>query len=142
MANENTRQHPGLGTLRYDTSLHEWQAQVRWGGENVRLSVPADDDVADSRFDGVASVLAGLEADAVKAFIASQLLELYNDTWSEQEDDIEADDFVARIKPTSMEFDDDGQGMVYFSDGELFAGHAILVSVGEDRELLEAKLAG
>jgi hypothetical protein len=142
MANAKTKQHSTLGTLRFETGSGEWTTEVRWGGESVALSICAEDNAPDALFDDAARVLSTLDADAVKRFAADQMLDLYNDTWSEDEDDIDAAEFVSRLKPGALEIDDDGGSRVYLDDGELFQGHTIMVRLNARREPIQAKLAG
>jgi len=132
--------HKTLGDLHYDAQLREWRGEAQWGGAKVALSIPAAEAVEDARFDAAAAALARLDADSIRSFVADELLDLYNETWSEA-DDISAQSFIARISPSAIEINEDGVN-VFFAAGDLFHDHSILVTIDEDGELVEAKLVG
>jgi hypothetical protein len=73
---------------------------------------------------------------------ASNLLELYNDTWRENEDlAISKTEFAERIKINSISFDEEKDYVsIYYDDADLFAGHEIKVDVSFDGTVLKADL--
>jgi hypothetical protein len=69
-----------------------------------------------------------IEADA-KCYAAETMLENKNTNWADESDslDITAEQFADRITLQSIvDIDEDGSFAMFFEDGDLFAGHAIL----------------
>jgi hypothetical protein len=62
-----------------------------------------------------------------KTFAASQLLTLYNDQWVVDEiGPVDEEGFKKRLcSPAVHLYDEVGSAIVYFEDGDLFAGHYI-----------------
>jgi hypothetical protein len=72
---------------------------------------------------------------------AKNLIELYNDTWSETDERISEEDFADRIKLESISFDEDEDNVsVYYDDADFFAGHGIKVKASLDGDVLAADL--
>ena len=57
------------------------------------------------------------------------LLELKNDAWlDEDESEVSAEEFIARMELSSVSIHADGGFEFWFDDGDLFWGHSIMVS--------------
>jgi hypothetical protein len=78
---------------------------------------------------------------AARRFAAAELLETYNGSWNEGEP-ISIGTFAGRMTLESVGIDPDGGASLYYHDGDLFWGHCIIVSVGEDGEFKGATIAG
>lgn len=67
--------------------------------------------------------------DELKIFAADKLLKLYNETWLDDEiGEVDRAGFIARLgNPSIHLYDELGAAVVYFDDGNLFAGHWIEV---------------
>lgn len=80
-----------------------------------------------------------------KLFAAEHLLELYNDTWSEEEI-IDINEFANHISLEAINFyvyhEMDNTAEIYYQDGDLFAGHAIIIRVDSQGNLEDADIAG
>ncbi len=75
-------------------------------------------------------------------YAADRLLPDFNEgDWCEGKP-ISAAEFVNRITPTGINIDQLGNLQVFFDDGDLFWGHAIIVDVGGANELRHATLFG
>jgi len=138
--------HPVLGTFAFDSSMDCWQTQstVPLGGTDqvvLSLSVNGDTDVPAERFDDAARILRRLDPRTLRRIVAEHYLELYNDIWCQDDEDLDHDGFCARITPTSIDIDEDGV-QIYFDDGGLFLGHSILMLLDMELQLAEIKLAG
>lgn len=85
---------------------------------------PTDRAVAD-----YTQLMARLEE--LKGFAADKLLRLYNDTWrDEQIGELDRAGFIGRLsKPSIHLYDELGAAVVYFKDGNMFAGHQIEVHI-------------
>lgn len=113
------------------------------GVDQVMVSVWANrvQDVPAERFDEAADILGRLDPQTLRCVVAEDYLELYNDTWSQDDEDLDYDGFCARITPTSVDIDEDGV-QIYLDDGGLFLGHSIVVSFDAELRRTEIKLAG
>ena len=80
---------------------------------------------------------------AMKQFAAQELLDTYNDSWAEDEDDeLDAAQFAANlVSPKIVIYDELGAATVYFADSDMFAGHSIEVWINEG-EISDASLVG
>jgi len=78
---------------------------------------------------GEKSRIARLEE--LKGFAADKLLKLYNETWLDAEiGEVDRVGFIARLnKPSIHLYDEIGAAVVYFEDGNLFAGHWIEIHI-------------
>ena len=67
--------------------------------------------------------------DELRGFAADKLLKLYNQAWLDEEiGEVDRTAFVARLSNPSIHlYDELGAAVVYFNDGNLFAGHCIEV---------------
>ena len=73
--------------------------------------------------------------------IAAQMLELFNDTWSEGEQ-ITEQDFIKTTKLADASFSDDGDVELFYEDGDLFAGHSIVTTLDKSGKISDPYLAG
>jgi hypothetical protein len=82
-----------------------------------------------------------------RAYAAATLTDLAND-WQDQADDagssapITPEVFVERIRLSELSVAADGSATPYYSDGDLFWGHVILVDVEPDGSMTDAYIAG
>ncbi|MFR5077481.1 MAG: DUF2262 domain-containing protein [[Clostridium] innocuum] len=61
-------------------------------------------------------------------YAAEQLLSCAIDWQDEAEDELRADDFARRIRIEAVNVSQDGEFELYYDDGDIFAGHVIIVS--------------
>jgi hypothetical protein len=83
------------------------------------------------------------QIESLKGFAADKLLDLYNDTWVDEDiGEVDRTGFINRLtKPAVHLYDEIGAAYVYFEDGGLFAGHFIEISI-DDGQPTDANLAG
>jgi hypothetical protein len=76
--------------------------------------------------------------------IADDLLVTYNDVWAEDDGigRLSREDFIKKIVPESLILHANGEGVWYYGDKDLFAGHSIEIFIEIDRSFNEAHLAG
>jgi len=80
--------------------------------------------------------------DEARAFAAEELLETYNDVWSENEVTITSEEFKKNLELSFMEIlDEPNSADLYFSDNDMFAGHSVVVLV-KGATLRYARLLG
>lgn len=139
--------HPVLGPVAFDPSMFCWQTRspVPLGETDevtVALAATSDLDVSSDRLDQVATIVRRVDPRALRGAIAEDYLELYNDTWRQDDDEaLDRAGFIARISPTFVDIDEDVI-QVYFHDGDLFAGHSIVLSLDSALHITDIKLAG
>ncbi|MFF5225945.1 GNAT family N-acetyltransferase [Dactylosporangium sp. NPDC000521] len=137
--------HSDLGV--FEGSAFEWRAMTpsRLGGtDEVALCLTPIGGVDDDQgplFDTAADVVRRLDPHALRRAVAEACLELYNDTW--RQDDVELDEaaFTARITPTAVDITEEDL-TVHLDDGGLFGQHSIVVSLDLDLTVTDVKLAG
>jgi hypothetical protein len=155
---EQVRQHPVLGELRWDEQVQWWEAQVELiPGVTIALCLSAENECGDyvapeELFAAGLKYLPWARAaePQCRQQIADDLLDCYNDAWANTDPEdpdngpgpVTRDEFIALIRPSAVHLNTDGSGVWYYDDGDLFAGHAIEVWVSEDRVFLGAHLAG
>jgi hypothetical protein len=83
------------------------------------------------------------QVESLKGFAADKLLDLYNDTWVDEDiGEVDRAGFINRLtKPAVHLYDEIGAAVVYFEDGGLFAGHYIEISI-DDGQPTDAHIAG
>ena len=80
--------------------------------------------------------------ESARAFCASKLLRLKNETWLEdQEEPITRETFIETLELEGITAFSDGSFSLYFDENDIFWGHSIVVDV-EDNVLIDANLAG
>lgn len=138
------RHHRVLGDLAYDDRLEWWTGKAKWGTrKNVVVHVTAPLHCKDAVFDRAAERLKTVRESAIKAFVASKLLELKNDTWlADGEKPVSAAKFRARLVPESFNVRGSGGVSICFEDGDLFWGHVILVELDAKLRPIDAEIAG
>ena len=79
--------------------------------------------------------------DELRSFAADALLELYNRTWwTDEIGKLDRGGFMSRLTSPSVHlYDELGTALVYFDDGDMFAGHFIELSL-EDGVPIDAQL--
>ena len=82
------------------------------------------------------------DIDRGKRAAAEHLLELYNDEWSDEDEPIEADAFMRRMRLESIVLKADGSAEIHYEDGGMFLGHIIVVSLNAEGETQDATIAG
>jgi len=120
---------------------------VTFEHEGIRVSVPNGALLSNGRptAEAVAfysNLIAGIPA--LKQYVATRLLPLYNDVWYDEEiGDLDEEAFIRRLcKPSVQLYDDDvSLAVVYFKDGNIFGGHSIEVTI-ENGVPCDASLIG
>lgn len=138
-----------LGTLTWNGDLGWWEGQAEWApGRRVTLSVSVEDEESDAEPAAeiaharrVLSALPEMEAEA-RQLAADELLGIYNEEWNDDGDPLNEDDFVARLTLEDVGILADGSAELFYKDGGLFSGHAVLVSINAEGNLDDADIAG
>lgn len=120
-----------LGRFTLDRQVNWFEADVDWLGQTVRLSFDWDEDEAMEDSLRTAKALMADQEEwnrRVLARASEDLLELKNDSWLEEdEEELDAEKFEARLELESIEVRPEGEFCFWFEDGDLFWGHSITV---------------
>jgi len=142
-----TIQDDVLGTLTHNAKWGVFNGVVPFDDNQVGISIifasPADAvspaDLAQAREAYLALVS---RKSSIEAAIVDDLLTLYNDTWREDRDPINQHQFLEAIKPDVISIELGFVRSLWYDDGDLFAGHALLIRFDEDSNITEIGLAG
>ena len=132
-----------LGIIEYSDDLDMYEGKIKLeNGEQLEFSFDVDDNL-EKIVDITRNVVKTISTrnSQFKEYIAEQLLDLYNDDWSEEET-IDKKEFINRISLESVTIYDDNSPEIYYQDGDLFAGHYIALSLNSEGKLGEPYLAG
>ena len=141
------REDAVLGKLVFNTDLDWYETTVRIAPAlDATLQIAVEgfasaDDAIDAARRHLPTVLAGLEGG--KALIASELLEIKNSDWLEDDEEaLTEDQFVSQLTLSTLTAQADDSWELYFDAGQLFWGHQILVWWSPTRGFYEAQTAG
>jgi hypothetical protein len=121
-----------LGELSLNKTVGWYEGHVAWCGRQVELALPPDGsgDVAAA----VATMKSLLQDQSGwkrknEDYAVNTLLELKNENWlDEGEEEVTKEEFASRMVLESIIAYPDGEYEFWYSDGDLFWGHSILVS--------------
>ena len=139
-----TYQDAVLGTLTLDRRGGDYKAMVVWNNTSAELSLASDKVDKLERLLQTAHVLwenQGAWEERITSHAAQALLENAND-WSEDDSDITASQFQARMKVETIVVEADGSFAFFYSDGNLFLGHVIIVNGTLAEGPTDASIAG
>ena len=139
-----------LGTVQYDQRFGWWSAQPALTPNLeivLMLELGAAGHVPESIL-GAFKHLRNNEPELRKN-VCSHLLGLA-ETWRDEDETPKSqtsqpwtlETFMNAVTIVSASFDEDGAATVYYDDGEVFAGHVIMVAVSSDGEFRDASIAG
>lgn len=146
-----------LGELEVDENLPNVLNGVRsYLGRDIKLIVDPDNSPANEALalarEGVV-VLAQLDS-AAKHAACKHLLDTYNDYWREYKESdgkggwntvsndlLSEDEFISGIKLVTFQVEGGDSICLWYNDGGLFGGHAILVSSNDGRKFEELDIA-
>ncbi len=137
-------QDPIFGELTWEDHLEWWTGQVTVTPDHsIQVALSTPEDGLETLLGQAHPLLAHIrqeEADLRQA-TAEALLELYNTAWNEGPA-IDGARLAACITLQAVTFYPDGSAELFYDDGDLFAGHMLLVSLDADGTLQDATLAG
>jgi hypothetical protein len=146
-------EHPQLGRFVYQDHGKLWSSKVGVGDATIdfRLATHTGTKPPLSTERLLAQGAAHYEwavknADKIVARIVDELLDVYNDDWSDEEQggigEIDAQTFVRYLSLSSIAVRTDGRADWYYTDGGLFGGHWIEVRLGANGDVKDVGLAG
>lgn len=123
---------PVLGDFTLDRAVGWFRGKTAWGGNQVELDLSANEHAEAERCLEVARALWNDQSAwsaKIADYAAAQLLELKNESWlDEGEPPATPDAFKSRMSLESVLVYPDGAFDFWHDDGDLFWGHAIMVS--------------
>ena len=141
------REDAVLRKLVFNADLDWYETTVRIAPEldaTLQISVEgfaSANDAIDAARRHLPAVLGGLEGG--KALIASELLEIKNSDWLEDDEEaLTEDQFVSQLTLSTLTAQADDSWELYFDAEQLFWGHQILVWWSPTRGFYEAQTAG
>ena len=139
-----TLEDPFFGHFTFDERVSWFETKCDWLGRRVSLSLGVGDD---SRPDtGPARRLFEQAADwdaRARDIAADELLSIKNENWlGDDERPLTRDDFKARMTLESIGLNPGPYIQFFFEDGDLFAGHTIIVTFDEELGETWAEFAG
>lgn len=136
-----------LGKFQLDKGIKTFQNDIIWAGEEGLLYFDLDEDERMEDSLKTAHELFKNQkdwSDRIRAYAASELLELAND-WIDEEDEIDEvteEMFIKSIELDTISVYPEGEFEIFFFDGDLFAGHCIIVSGNINGSFESADIAG
>jgi hypothetical protein len=77
----------------------------------------------------------------IRYLIAEEMMPLYHQSWSNGET-IDKEEFIETIRLEDIVFYSSGSTQLFYSDGDLFGGHGIVVAIDENGNYQNASLYG
>ena len=131
-----TLDHPRFGRFTLDRRMGWFEANATWGTDSIRLSLSTESEAEAGALLQVAERVWDERKNwdrQVRMKAAAELLDLRNEVWREEGDVvIDATEFGARMRLTSIGMSDGGSFEFWFDDGDLFWGHSICVVCDEN----------
>ena len=126
-----------LGTFKARRELCWFETKRQWNGTQIRLTLDGEWNKPEEISTDTAAELA-LSARKLwddetrwlkrcEEFVVRDLYELAHSWAQDREEALTKEEFLDRIKPQSLGVSPEGDFDVWFNDGDVFAGHGILV---------------
>jgi hypothetical protein len=134
-----------LGTISYDRRFG-WWSTIAELTPDLELDLTLELGAAERVPESILNAFKHLQnhEPELRQNVCSHLLELAED-WrdgGEASEPWTLESLMKAVTITSASFDEDGAATIYYDDGEVFAGHVIVVAVSSDGGFLDANIAG
>jgi hypothetical protein len=137
---------PLIGKLVLNKTVDWFEGKITWLGKEVDIAISVDESGSPSdSLKTVKILLKTMEqwAKKVNNYAVTQLLDLKNDNWLEEDENpISSDDFIRRMQLRSLTTYPGGAFEFGHDDGDLFWGHSIAVSGSLAEGLTDAGISG
>jgi hypothetical protein len=139
-----TLEDPFFGRFTFNERLSWFEVKCDWLGEPVSLSLGAGEETTPDVGPARRLVEHAADWDArARDIAADELLEIKNENWlGDDERPLNREEFKARMTIESIGIDAGPYIQFYFHDGDLFAGHTIIVTFDEEQGETWAEFAG
>ena len=141
---EQTVEDETLGTLIWDSQLEWWEGrQEITPGQTISVTVSSDDAPLDIVLEQARQLFRRVQAaePIFRRAAADALLDRYNSAWNEGAP-ISSNAFMSRMAITALSVYADGGAEIDYSDGDLFLGHTITLSVDKSGSAEYASING
>jgi hypothetical protein len=135
---------PALGRLTWDDAQRVWRGEVEVSpGRRAAITVEAEGEEVAAALAGAVRGVAWLRDNEEQArlCVADAYLDTFNQNWSE-EGPISREEFARRIELVEVGFGIGGGWMLWYDDGDLFAGHSLSGHFDADGQFRGANLWG
>ncbi|HJU77196.1 MAG TPA: DUF2262 domain-containing protein [Sphingomicrobium sp.] len=141
---QRTLEHSAFGRFTFDERLDWFETKADWLGCRVSLSLGMD---AEGRGDAETAARLFQQASEwdsrARDLAADELLSVKNDNWlGDDERPLSREEFKARMTLESISINPGPFIQFFFGDGDLFAGHTIIVTFDEEEGEAWAEFAG
>jgi hypothetical protein len=139
-------EHEWFGTLHFKVDMDCYLGTTEFEGEEISLFFFADDDneriCTRARSLEIFSALP-IFTTLAKDFAATQLLELKNESWLEEDEkSLSSEQFKQRMHLDTIMFRPDASVEFWYADGDLFWGHSIVVYMDRKNSFTAAQIEG
>ncbi len=135
-----------FGDLVLDPDVDWFEGTADWNGKSIRIVFPVDAETLNESSLESAQTLWSDQAkwnQSIETFVTDGLLSIKNDTWLEDDEaEVTAAQFIARITLETVSVASEGDFEFWYNDGDLFAGHSIVVRGNLELGLIEACAEG
>ncbi len=143
---EVTYEDERLGKFVLDKGVKWFSKEFLWCSNKAELAFNTSDinDLKRMIKDSSSVIESDEEWDnKAKNFAATKLLELKNDFWlDEDEEELTHEDFLERLQLETLNIKSDGGLTFWYDDGDLFAGHVLIVEANVNGDFINAEIAG
>jgi hypothetical protein len=137
---------PVLGRLEWDEELGYWQGGVDlMAGPHIGISLSAELEELPTALPIARESLAWLLAHEEKArgCVTDEMLESFNKSWRQPgEPKVDRAGFMARIELIDADLGAGGGITLWYSDGDMFGGHAVVADFDAARRIERVTLMG
>jgi hypothetical protein len=141
---ERTLEHPAFGRFTFDERLDWFEKTADWLGRQVSLSIGMGADGSVDAEPAARLFAHAPEWDArARAIAAEELVPTKNEHWlGDGERPLSPDEFKSRMTLESIGVNPGPYIQFFYEDGDLFAGHTIIVTFNEEDGETWAEFAG
>ena len=133
-----------LGTLTWDETYHWYQGKLEVApAQWIELRLLPDDNTHQADLARARQAFQHIQNQevALREAAAEALLPRYNENWGDGPP-IDRETFAGRITLEGLTVYGDGSAALDYSDGDLFWGHTIVVSLAEDDTVQDVSIEG
>lgn len=132
-----------LDTLVFNKQLNQFEQNIDILNKKVEIGIDSDNETSAKEV-GIKIVNWVTENFIyINEQIAEKLIKLKNENWLEEgEDEITQEAFVKQINLDSIQVYPDKEFELYYSDGDIFWGHSIVVDIDDQFIIQDINIAG
>lgn len=132
----------GFGALTYDSNLEWWSCKTKFQGKKIKLHISADPAHKFEPLDKLKVRIKALKPLDYAQIAAEHLLTLFNESWNNADTNLSFEAFQAKVALVSISLELDGKAIIWLTDGELFQGHSIILTLDANQMVTDAGIVG